>query len=345
METDWDNLLTEIEKGCCAIFLGHGLLCDDNGTTMHSKFCDDLARENRAQIHAYYPEENFFLFTAKHHQRKFANQLGDYYNRSLHPDKDLYRMLAEIPVSLYISISPDNYLEKAIGETAQVSFFGDPRSKAMEIEASRERPLIYQIMGSFRDSNSILLSHDGLFKFFKSVLGEKDLPNTIKKFFGEDGAGGEVIFLGFSFKKWYVQLLLRLFNLSADNQLSRTAYLNTMLPEDDKDFAVQQFQVKFIETEIKAFITTLHQKCKERGLLRKLSNSKEAAVSILAEDKEQRISQVKSLLQNKRKLRTEYEDKQTLADDPREIMRYDKEIKELATEIEELHTELKSYTL
>lgn len=343
MQTDWDNLITEIERGYCAIFLGHGLLCGDDNTTAHTRFCNQLAHEHQDLIHAYYPEEDFFLFKARQNQRKFANQLGDFYTRSLEPDTNMYRMLAEIPVSLYISISPDNFLEKAIGEAAQMAFFDDPRSRGVEIEASREKPLIYHIFGSVQDSNSILLSHDGLFRFFKTILGEQGLPTTIKKFFREDGAGGEVIFLGFSFKKWYVQLLLRLFNLSTDNQLSRTAYLHGKPPEDDEVFAEQHFQVKFIETDIKDFVTTLHQKCKERGILRKLNTTKDAAAAVLAEERQQRIAQVQVLLQEKRKLRSDYEDKQTYSDDPKEIMRCDIEIKKLGSEIDTLRAELKSY--
>ncbi|MBD0395792.1 MAG: SIR2 family protein, partial [Microcoleus sp. C1-bin4] len=99
----------------------------------------------------------------------------------------------------------------------------------------------YHIFGSTEDSSSLLLSHDDLFDFFKRILGEQNLPRPIKKFFKED-AGGEVVFLGFVFRKWYVQLLLRLFNLSkTDNELNRTAYLNAEPPDAEKTFAAQHF--------------------------------------------------------------------------------------------------------
>lgn len=344
MKTDWNNLIKEIERGHCAIFLGHGLLSDTDGTPMYARYCDKLAKEHEDLINMYYPEENFFLFKTLKNRRKFTNEIDDFYN-ALKPDIELYQKLAEIPVSLYISISPDNFLEKILDENAQVAYFNDPKNKGMEIEASKEKPLIYHIFGSTEDSNSLLLSHDDLFDFFKNILGEQSLPKTIKKFFKED-AGGEVIFLGFIFRKWYVQLLLRLFNLSkTDNELNRTAYVNTAPLEEEKIFATQHFQMEFIESDIKEFVETLHQKCKEKGILRKLNTSKKEAAIILIEDRKLRVEEIKKQLINANRLRSDWEEKQMFSDDPKELMKCEMEINKLKEDIEKLKEELKSLSL
>lgn len=344
MKTDWNNLVKEIERGNCALFLGHGLISDPDGTYLYAQFCDRLAEENPELINTYYPEENFFLFKAQKNRRKFTNQVDDFY-RSLEVDRELYNMLAEIPVSLYVSISPDNFLEKALGENGQVAFFNDPEKRGMEIDAGREKPLVFHIFGSIEDSNSLLLTHDDLFDFFKTVIGEQSLPRPVKKFFKED-AGGEVIFLGFSFRKWYMQLLLRLFNLNkTDNELNRTAYLNTEPVEAEKTFANQHFQVEFIDSHIKEFVVTLHGKCKEKGILRQLNDSKREAAYLLAEDRKQRIEEIKRGLIIANKLRSEWEEKEMLSDDPRERLKCETEIGKLREEIDKRKEELKSLAL
>src|SRR5688500_10235779 len=99
---DWNSLVKEIERGNCAFFLGHGLLSDSSGNPLYSQFCDRLANEHHDLINTYYPEENFYLFKALKNRRRFTIEIDDFY-ASLNPDTELYRLLAEIPVSLYIS--------------------------------------------------------------------------------------------------------------------------------------------------------------------------------------------------------------------------------------------------
>ncbi len=340
MQTDWNSLIKEIDRGNCVIFLGHGLLSDPDGVPMYWQFCDKLAMEHHDLISSYYPEENFFLFKSLKNRRKFTNQIEDFY-KSLVPDMELYTMLAEIPVSLYITVSPDNFLDKVLYENGQVAFFNDPENKGMDIEASKENPLIYHIFGSTENSNSLLLSHDDLFNFFKSILGERSIPAAIKKFFKED-AGGEVIFLGFSFRKWYVQMILRLFNLNkTDNELSRTAYLNTEPPNEEVMFATQNFQVDFIDTHIKEFIETLYQKCKEKGILRQLNDSRKLAGTLLVEERKRRVDEIKKKLIITNKLRSDWEEKEMLSDDPKERLKCETEITKLREDIEKMKDELK----
>jgi hypothetical protein len=58
----WDILIDQLEQGTCAIVLGNGLLTDQTGQALFTKFCKQYATDNNDLIHAYYPEENFFLF-------------------------------------------------------------------------------------------------------------------------------------------------------------------------------------------------------------------------------------------------------------------------------------------
>lgn len=345
MKTDWNNLIREIENGHCAIFLGHGLLTDAaDGQPLYSKYCDQLAEENRDLLHSYYPDENFFLFKARQDRRKFANRIGDFYS-SLQPDVAVYQKLAEIPVSLYISATPDHFLEKSLGDDAEVLVFNEHAGRGQTVEASKSRPLVYKIFGSSNDGSSLLLSHDDLFDFFKTVLSEHTLPTTVKKFFKEN-AGGEVIFLGFTFRKWYLQLLLRLFNLSkTDNELNRTAYVSADPQDDEISFATHHFQIKYVETRIREFVDELHERCKAKGILRQLNTARQDAGAALVEDRKTRVEGLKKQLLALSKLRNDWEEKQLYADDPRKIMECDAELARLKEQIDKSREELKALSL
>jgi hypothetical protein len=342
---DWDNLITEIKNGNCAIILGHGLLTTPDGTPKFTQLCEQLATENAEHIHAYYEEENFFLFKALKFRRRFVNAVEEFYKQELsQAEKELYQKLAEIPVSLYVSVSADDYLKKALGdENMQHVFYGDDENKSFTAEATKDKPLIYNIFGSVSSANSIVFSHDNLYDFLKSVLGEQGLPKAVKKFFKPD-AGGEVIFLGFDFSRWYVQLLLRIFNLNVkDNELSRTATGNTNITKEEEEIAQNHFQVEFVEKDCKEFIDVLHQKCKEKGLLRNLTSSKDKAIELLAEEKALRIAEIKKQIVQANRLRSELEELEMLTDNPKERMRCEAEIPKVKEKIDKLKEELNSF--
>jgi hypothetical protein len=341
MTTDWNNLIREIERGNCAIIMGHQLVTDADGVPHYSRLCRQLAADNADLIHAFYPQEHFFLFKATHHRRKFANAIEKFYNE-LQPDAELYRLLAEIPVKLYVSVSPDNFLDKTFGEENATCAFFNYAKPGLEpdYQASIKRPLVYHIFGSVENPDSLVLSHDNLYHYLQAMMNTKNLPQDLRRFFKDD-AGGEVIFLGFDFRKWYVQLLLRLFNLSkTDNELNRTAY-DANPDEDDMAFAVGHFHVQFIKEEVKTFVRTLHQKCREKGILRQLGSSREEAQKVLAEERQQRLNDLKTQLQQKNRLRTEWGEKELLADNPTERMRCEKEIARLNEQIDKLWIEIK----
>lgn len=340
---DWDNLLTEIKNGNCAIILGHGLLTTPEGTPKFTQLCEQLAAENAEYIHAHYAEENFFLFKAQKYRRKFVNAVEEFYKQELSPtEKELYQKLAEIPIALYVSVSADDYLKKALGEeNMHHTFYGDDKNEFFKSEATKEKPMVYNIFGSVSNPNSIVLSHDNLYDFLKSVLGEQGLPQAAKKFFKPD-AGGEVIFLGFDFRRWYVQLLLRIFNLNVkDNELSRTATGNQKPSKEEEEIAQHHFHVDFVEKECKEFIDMLHQKCKEKGLLRNLTSSKDKAKELLQADREQQIADIKKKMVMMNKLRAEWEEKEMLTDNPTERMKCEKEIEKLKEELAAMREELK----
>jgi hypothetical protein len=337
-DINWPDLIEDLRHGRCALVLGHYLLAGDN-VPLYTRTCQQLASQHASLIHAYYPEEHFFLFKKTQHRHTIAKQIATAF-RSYRPDAELYRMLAEIKVPLFISVSPDDYLDQILGENATSACFNHADEEKKDYPATPDKPLVYHIFGSVGETNSLVLSHDDLYDYFQSMIGKKGLPAAISTFFN-GRSGGEVIFVGFDFRRWYVQLLLRLFNLSKESGLNRTAYQRHEDPADE-EFAQQHFDVTFVHTEIKEFVARLHAECAQAGLLRSLTDSRQQAKTLLAEQRQQRVEEIKEQLKTYGRLRNEWEEKLQTAENPTERLRCETELEKLQTRITQLYSELKN---
>jgi hypothetical protein len=341
-DINWPGLIADLRNGRCALVLGHYLLAEDN-VPLYTRTCQQLASQHASLIHAYYPEEHFFLFKKEKNRHTIARQIATAF-QSYTPDAELYRMLAEIKVPLFISVSPDDYLDQILGENATSACFNHADEEKKDHPATPDKPLVYHIFGSVGKTDSLVLSHDDLYDYFQSMIGKKGLPAAISTFFN-GRSGGEVIFVGFNFRRWYVQLLLRLFNLSSkESRLNRTAYQRHKDPADEK-FAQQHFDVTFVHTEIKEFVAQLHAECAQAGLLRSLTDSRQQAETLLAEQRQQRVEELKQQLTTAYQLRLEWEKKEMLTDNPAERLLCQTELASLNDKINQLTAELKNLAL
>ena len=172
----------------------------------------------------------------------------------------------------------------------------------------------------------------------QSILGEKSIPQELRKALQ---ASNELIFIGFQFNKWYMQLLLRILELDkakfAFNRIAAGDYKEGEI----KELCYNQFNIKIIDTNAKEFISELYKRCSESSdiNLRKLTNANSAAQTLHdARTEEQNI--LKDKLRRLYKLLSEYELELDLESDPMRKMSYETKIKTLKTKIAEAKEEL-----
>jgi hypothetical protein len=126
------------------------------------------------------------------------------------------------------------------------------------------KPLLYNLCGSVEDPKSLILDYDDLFKLFKTMLADVNIPeNQVRRPLYD---ATTFIFLGFHFERWYTQLFLRYLNQHEDQfQKNSSNYaLNTTFADAAmQQFFVQQFNVKFIGADW-SFFEELHQRFKEK---------------------------------------------------------------------------------
>ncbi len=338
---NWDDLMYSIEQNEAIVFLGPEILTSEQGKGIYDALFEQLAETRKDAILDFYPKEGLFLFKQEMHKGAYVRQIKQHFASYKAPE--IFTRLVEIPFHLYINVSPDMILQKVFENHKlknQFMYFSATEPMVELTEVSKENPLIYNMIGSFLKDESMILSHDDLFLYLKAILGESGLPTFFKK---NLAASKDLIFIGFQFNKWYMQLLLRILELDkAKFAFNRVAASHN--PQGEvKELCANQFNIRIIDTQIDDFIDELYKRCKqsENIKLRALNNS-EKIEQAQNEVKQEQQDVIKERLKRLLRLLSEYELELDLEKDPTQRMSYEMKIENLRGKIDEAKNELKN---
>ncbi len=259
---NWNSLIQAIQSEKCILLLGPEIcLSPENNTTFSERVINQL-RES-PHVKRYYEGEELFLF---HNGVAKTDAYCEIIKSNYEQDviEDIYVKIAQIPFHLMISTSPDIFLRKVF-EQHQFSHQFAYLSRGMieDIEKpTSENPLIYNLMGSVDDEESLILTHDDLFEFLAAILGDKKLPQNMMTALSKAKIK-QLIFLGFQLDKWYMHLLLRMLELSKYKDDFRLYASGDSFNENVRSFCIDHFNITFVEHEPQKFINKLYEKCRE----------------------------------------------------------------------------------
>lgn len=259
-------ILETLRNQQCLFILGPDFPRLENqlGLSLRESFHQSVNQDSsRKPYLAYYEKEELYLFENGPSQTSYYYQLKNYYQQAFW--KKPYEQIMRFPTKLILNASPDIYLRDIYQEdNASFSFFHKARPQGEVPEFSVNRPLIYNLMGSIEEEESLLLTHDDLFKYLEIVFSEGKVPQSILNTLFEARC---LIFLGVKFDKWYVQLLLRQLKIhDRDAKFMRYAVEND-LGVDTLSICSDQFQIKFINGDIYAFLDDLYKRCEQENIL------------------------------------------------------------------------------
>ncbi len=262
---EWDLLLKEIQNERCILLLGPDLVTLPDGYafqhTLHS-----YLKSTQQKTPTYYEADEFFSFRNNAQKRRTYYAIQDFYAER--QPGSLHRKLAEIPFHLIISLSPDTLLQQTFNDSGldyQFDFYKKGQNPAPLTPPHQERPLIYNLIGSAEDDHSLVFTYEDLFEYLQAIFGHYDLPDTLRE--GILNAQ-HLVFLGIQYEKWYLKLLLRLLNLH-ENKVIDACSQAGQLNEELLTYYTEHFEIVFIETEVQAFVDQLHERCAQKGFLRK----------------------------------------------------------------------------
>ena len=288
---DWNLVLETIRADRCVLLLGPELAQTADQIPITEALMDSLDLENDDNLKdlKYYPADSLFQYkdpvlrTRTYFKIKsFYRELGNNFYR------EVYEKLGEIAFHVAIAVTHDHFMTSVMQSYKiphQFAFYNKTVNPP-ELEApSQSLPLVYNLFGSIEEEQSMILSHNDLYDFLFAILGDRSLPGELQNALHD---AANILFIGFNFEKWYMQLLLRMLNLH-DSKFKFDRYASTgVLNVETQQFCNDQFKINFVEGGAIEFVNTLYQKCQEEGLLRNLgepdSTMAERVIRYLEED-------------------------------------------------------------
>lgn len=331
---DWKFIVKSIEKQKCILFLGPELFrAKDNSRSRQQEFFENLAIKNPQKILSY-NHDGFFLFSSPEEKTRLFKEIKDFFEER--NDEDIIQKIAEIPFHVAVSINPDISLKRFFIQKNYphaFDFFDKNLKKDIQETPTAKKPLLYNLFGSITNLETLILTHNDLFEYFRAFMGNNILPQELRTALDK---ADNYIFLGFQFDKWYVQLMLSLLKLNDPNSnFERYASANS-ISNDIKTLCIKQYNIQFIGADNNVFINTLYQKCKDANLLRDFNT---ATAFNVTNEKE------KGLLQNiesENNLLQEYERLYESEKNPRKIYDIEDKIEEIRKKIAQYEKELES---
>ena len=263
---DLDDTVESIKNTGCVLLVGPMLLRYRGQPVQH--YLREQLRElaKPGDIEFYYEQEALFLFSGTSARIRVKKKAKEWLRQCWADPEfqaenaETLHLLAQLPVHLVISTTPDKFLSAALAAYQiqhQTGFFVGGNKEVRKVAPpTLHKPLVYNLCGSVDDHESLILDYEDLYKYMKSVLDAGRLPTALTDALVD---ADKFIFLGFELEKWHTQMLIQLLMEILENRekfASRPNY-----PDDDfRRFFEGHFQMAPLDwTEQDDFLRDLLQ--------------------------------------------------------------------------------------
>ena len=265
---DWDDIINSIQEEKCILFVGPESVMKAPGIPYHQELVKSPGFQDNDYF-KYLARDEMFLLTQNFYRGKLVSRFKNYCQQNAFYD-ETYKKIAAIPFHTIIAVTRYPFLVQSFVNN-NINFQHRWFSKIFDKSKTEEDidtpsgalPLVYNLFGKFDIDESLLLTHNDLFDYLTKLLSDNAIPTKLKDIVN---SSNEIIFLGFKFERWYVQLLLRLFELHDLNAQFERISLASGDDDDILNICKTDFKMNFIEDNVDSFISTLYDKCGQNGL-------------------------------------------------------------------------------
>jgi len=240
------SIIKFINNRECLVILGPHLLSNKEGKSINAQLNTYLADELEDDV-KYYDEEGFLSFEEPLRDAEIKECIKIFFD-DLEPN-ELYEKIAEIPFSTIINTAPDKTLNKVFdkkGKGIDYDYYIKPEDgdEFVKEHIKKHATYIYNIFGDYENMDSMILTHKDLFDYLQSIISTTNLSikNQLEKV-------ETVLFFGFSFDKWYFQLLLWIMDIK-----EKRGKMPDIKQANIKEFYSSEFKVKFFDVETASVI-------------------------------------------------------------------------------------------
>jgi hypothetical protein len=268
----WQRLLTPVANGKVVPILGPRLLEAAHGSAhdtatrlagahrypLAAHEMDDLPRvtaylsvkESRYNVVQAYQDQLLTDLLEQHagwlpaeeiKKRKLGRLLALVGDRLRESEADAYRILSELPASVYVTTNFDPLLERALkaNERApqQVAtrwrYKKAPLSAKEQVieEPSAKSPIVYHVFGAFGPGgeDGLVLTEDDMLDYLINTVPAKLIPSAVESALVDNS----LLFLGFRLTDWHFRVLFRLMmNLPGRERLKHYRHVAVQLNPD-----------------------------------------------------------------------------------------------------------------
>jgi hypothetical protein len=155
------------------------------------------------------------------------------------------KILAGLPLPIYITTNPDNLLAAALKASGKnpvvelcpwneyVETSGSIYDRQPDYRPAADRPLVYHLFGRLNEPDSLVITEDNYFDFLIGVTSNKDLiPGAVRRFLADTA----LLFLGFQLDDWNFRVLFRsIMQQEGGGRRSRYAHVAVQIdPEEGR---------------------------------------------------------------------------------------------------------------
>lgn len=268
---EWDAIVDNLASGNTVVCLGPELFVQD-GQTLDAQ----LNTELQALDHVYRYADGLFHFKGAGDMTSYT-KIKQFYQRNYPALDGLLAQLASLPAAVFVSTTPDALLKKAFlqhGFSFQYAFHY-PNRPAQELHTpTRDKPLIYNLLGDVERRESLVLTHEDLFGFLESLMEGKSVSLVLKEYIQQ---AYNFLFIGLPFQQWYMKVLVHFLQRDANRKALRYA-ANQAFDAEVQSFMIDQFQITCVPTRIADFVGELHQRCTQAGHIRSVEKSEQLSL-------------------------------------------------------------------
>lgn len=259
------------DDGRCVLFLGPEIPFHD--TTSRYKTINALLEgKSYGSLVKVYEDDELLAYKRRlipYQEMDFHQDMKNKYSELA--TNDIHKMVREIPFHTIISMTPDMNIVTAFKEknySYDFQFYNHRQERTLEIDKpTKSVPIIYNLMGSFNEEDSLVLDYGDFLDFILSISNQSKLPKNLIESLQN---ARNFIFLGFRLEKWYFKLLVRILGIHKIETYSE-------MPEiDNKMISVftESFKFRFIELNAHEFLQNIYDECQRTDFVRHKINHK-----------------------------------------------------------------------
>lgn len=259
-EKQWKKLFEAIERERCILCLGPEVFASDTGETLEQQLASYL-REDAAELKIQVYDDSWFHYLPGAVRIDALEAVDEFFRQPFPVAETIVQQLAQVPFHLYLNFNPDYKLREAFDAQQLLYEYAaylkhephDPESLIVRHSPSRDRPILYNMVGEINERNSLVMTYDDFYSYLESIYEQDHMLPNVRFSIQEEAE--HFLFLGMPFDRWYIHFFMRILKQHEPRvkKLALNAFINTQVAIH----AEEQYTLTFVTSDVHSFVAEL----------------------------------------------------------------------------------------